>query len=499
METVLLDLVDPPRWWLRLGLEKANPVKGCSEEDCDPSSLTSVDVFCETHGRFLPTAGVLPKGLVAAAVNVGRASVCAAFVLAAQAKTSFPLFLVGVLVAVAVLLPPLRLYPIAIRSAFACWMLAAWLTFFSSTTALPFQRRLVIGALVLLSVAATVHLGPVAARSSRDTLLLPHNEMSVTARVRGYVAASAAVLPTAALSWIALALIEAAWGTSTALLREFLLVTVVGAVAAVVLTAVVYGILYSGNRVEFSLHKPLGWPRRPGSLTWSLDRWRPNETRVRGLADYIGREVTLLLFQVAQISILVLRSAVQFARLLVYAAVYLLVSGFNAVISVIMWIAQWMASVFVGAIKSVVSAAQVLGNAVPHTFRVIVLPVVSVAYAAVLTVFWSRRTFAYLVDGTAWALVGSLLSAVGAVMLLVTAWIALSGMPVGTAVRSANRTLAISGANALVLLAVGGWAVGLAGTLGLGEVRVGPVTITASVILATAWVYSRLRRHAPVR
>ncbi|GAA4670060.1 hypothetical protein [Phytohabitans rumicis] len=496
METVLLDLVDPPKWWLRIGLEKGGPVSGCPEQGCDTSALTTVDLYCETHGRFLPAARVIPSKLVAAAINIARVAVCAAFVLAAQIKTSLPLFLVGALVAAVVLLPPLRLYPIALRWALACWALVTVLTLIFSWTSLTAQRIAVLTLLIVLMVITAVHLGPLAAKSSSQALVEGSGVRSVTARVRGYVAASAAILPVALTGWLALVLLQMAWPIDTGRIRDFLLTTAIATIAVAGLTAIVFGILFSGNTVDFSFRRPVGPPRKPSALTWSLARWRPKQISDRDLADRVSRDVTMLLFQVAQALVLLARSAVQFARLLLYAAVYLLSTGVNAILSVMLWAALWIASVLVGAAQSLRGAVRVLNRAIPHTLRVVVLPVVFMAYAAALTLFWSRRTYAYLVDGTAWALAESLLAAASAVVLLTATWTALSGLPVRATTRSATRTLAIFGANALVLLAVGGWAVGLAGTFGRGEIRVGPVTIVASVILLTAWLWSR-RRSAP--
>jgi len=481
---------------LRIGLEKAGPVSGCPEQGCDTSALTTVDLYCETHGRFLPAARVIPGKLVAAAINVARAAVCAAFVLAAQIKTSLPLFLVGVLVAAVVLLPPLRLYPIALRWALACWALATTLTLILSWTSLTAQRIAVLTLLMVLTVITAIHLGPLSAESSGQALLEGDGARSVTARVRGYVAASAAILPVALTGWLTLVLLQMAWPVDTGWIRGFLLTAGIGTIAVAGLTAIVFGILFYGNTVDFSFRRPLGQPREPRPLTWSLARWRPTRISDRDLADRVSRDVTMLLFQIAQALVVLGRSAVHFARFLLYAAVSLLSTGVNAVLSAMLWAALWVASVLVGAAQSLRGAVRVLGITIPHTLRVVVLPVVSMAYAAALTMFWSRRTYAYLVDGTAWALVESLLAAAGAVLLLTATWTALSGLPVRATVRSATRTLAIFGANALVLLAVGGWAVGLAGTIGGGQIRVGPVTITASVILLAAWLWSR-RRSAP--
>ena len=83
------------------------------------------------------------------------------------------------------------------------------------------------------------------------------------------------------------------------------------------------------------------------------------------------------------------------------------------------------------------------------------------------------------------------------VALLTLTWMLLCGLPARVTLPSANRTLTIAGANGLILLAIGGWVLGLAGTLGHGVIRVGWVTVGASMMLVTAGVWSRIRDARP--
>ena len=60
---------------------------------------------------------------------------------------------------------------------------------------------------------------------------------------------------------------------------------------------------------------------------------------------------------------------------------------------------------------------------------------------------------------------------------------------------SAGRAVSIAGANLLVLIAAGGWAVGLLSMLTGGSVRPGYATIGSTVILVFVTIWSRLRRR----
>lgn len=79
---------------------------------------------------------------------------------------------------------------------------------------------------------------------------------------------------------------------------------------------------------------------------------------------------------------------------------------------------------------------------------------------------------------------------------LTLAWILLCGLPWRGYTASLVHSTGIASARGLLLLAVGGWVVGVPGLLGHGPIRVGWLTLAATPVLTAATLWSLLRRTA---
>jgi hypothetical protein len=80
--------------------------------------------------------------------------------------------------------------------------------------------------------------------------------------------------------------------------------------------------------------------------------------------------------------------------------------------------------------------------------------------------------------------------------LATLAWILLCGLPWRRYTASLVHSAGIASANGLLLLAVGGWVVGVPGLLGHGPIRVGWLTLAATAVLTAATLWSLLGRTA---
>jgi hypothetical protein len=119
------------------------------------------------------------------------------------------------------------------------------------------------------------------------------------------------------------------------------------------------------------------------------------------------------------------------------------------------------------------------------------LPTAALFLAAGSTSASAGETLRYLVYGSVVALLRSSALAAVALTALTAAWITLANQPISRSWKSASRSASITAPYGLLLVAIGGWVVGLPGTLGHGRIHVGWVTIASSSLLVAAFVWSQ--------
>jgi hypothetical protein len=119
------------------------------------------------------------------------------------------------------------------------------------------------------------------------------------------------------------------------------------------------------------------------------------------------------------------------------------------------------------------------------------LPVAALFTGSGLTLAAAAETRHYLIAGSMIALLRLISFAVLGILALTTAWIMLASQPISVSLRSAGRSASVAGPYALLLVAVGGWLVGVPGTLGYGRIHVGWVTLVSTTFLAGAFVWSQ--------
>jgi hypothetical protein len=144
----------------------------------------------------------------------------------------------------------------------------------------------------------------------------------------------------------------------------------------------------------------------------------------------------------------------------------------------------------------IAEAVRLSWHALRKSTRVVAVPFLSFLVAAYALVLFARNDREYLAAGTGAALGSMFAFAATGVAALTIAWIALARQSLGISLRSAALTLSNFGARLLVVTAVGGWAIGLLGTFGPGPIRVGWVTIGATVLLVLSALWSAARNRA---
>jgi hypothetical protein len=200
----------------------------------------------------------------------------------------------------------------------------------------------------------------------------------------------------------------------------------------------------------------------------------------------------------AQIAYAVLRSAVSlaevganFTRSLGHLARVILFRMANVAYASLVLSFRYLAAVahaVVSVVKDSIRAVVINGW---HSCRISVLPVVGSVAAATLLLSAAGRNRDYLAEGRFED--GGLLviKAVLAAVSLAMVWSAWSGLSMGAAAQASARTvrgLALAGVPGV---AVGGWLLGLPGTLANGPIRVGWFTSTATVGILAAILWNR--------
>ncbi|GAA1567777.1 hypothetical protein GCM10009789_21500 [Kribbella sancticallisti] len=469
----------PPyeRTLLRLGEEEPIPSPGCREEPCAKPEIGPVDLYCPDHERLIPFSKVDLGRARWFVVNLLRAAACGAVVLAALTENSIPLFLLFVVAGLAVAAAPLYRYPLTWKVAAGAWLVAglvaALLPLLGPAT--ESVLRAVLAGLVL--VLAVVHTGAFA--WSRQKLL--------GAAAPAVTLAAFAVVPAMALGWL-LSHPSVGFTSVPAWLRNWLLVGTVTALAGMVLIAAIAGAIQGQSRVDRSV-LPITAAR---AVPWQVD-WKAATHRGSCSARKTPLERALNEFA-TRASAAVVAAARGVANLLLRAAHIVQV----VVVRLINWVHRRLVMGvrrFVAAIKAtgaVLAEAARLGRPVlARTARVVVLPALMVAIGAAAAVVGAEYALRYLL-GEGLVILAPLAAAIVAGLVALTLlWMSLAGLSLRVSVDSWLHSVSVATPQVIVMFTLGGWIVGLPGTLGHGPITLGPVTITSTVLLLAVFAWAR--------
>ncbi|MGN9909689.1 hypothetical protein ACTMTJ_19265 [Phytohabitans sp. LJ34] len=451
---------------------------GCGEEGCDAELIDDVDVYCHSHDRFLPLAGAEPRRLRPVLAFAWRAAVCLAFLLTAAVDDALPVFLAAVALGGAVVALPLRRF-----GALAAYALAGWVLAGGGALLLQASDR---GRLQLIWTALVVATAVAWLLQFAQDALERADVGSAAALVASVFAVAPAALAVSAAAVVpgARHLVDLPTGVSNAVL-----VLACAAAALALLIATCGAIARTADWTLPYREGPFSRPDPPRRIATPRRRPPRRLTGAQQLPDRIGRAVLALAETVAFAA----HAATVMAGNALLRAWYWCKVGFVWAVNWTWCWARAMTVIVAGAARATL-AATLLAT------RVVLVPVAALATAGWGALQFARNTTTYLTEGSLpglFALLGA--GALTAAALHVT-WIALCRLPVLPAVRSAGRTASISGANGLLMVAAGGWAIGLLGTFHHGPIRVGWVTVTTTLLLVatSVWTYVRQHRRRPV-
>lgn len=535
-------VTDRRPWWLKFGAER--PVRleaGCGESTCDVAEILPVDIYCNTQDRLLRFPGA-PESKQRLVVSLlGAAAICSTFVLAAESGNPLPVFLaLGALAGAASILP-LRRYPTTWRVTAllsALTFVGAIVAYESETPAHRVMGSLLVGS---CAIAWWLMFGHVALRggwagriggaeptdaelvelaaADEDDWSAPDlfgradsagssdeddsgsaEGGDANARLEpwaGAVVSLAGSVPVALALAASFTFGPVSWiARASATASMWLLVIAVGGALAALLIAVIAGAIEHG-KINDSVD-PVG--AKPGlDLGPSWKKPQPlTRPRPTGAIDRIAAIVPKLAYRLDNGVRRVLHATKRVGRRVAFRV--LLAKYF---------LVNWVKRLFVLAYRQLAASLRTTGTVVlraallaapsaVRATRVIVLPVSALCGVAALLLLAAQADRTYLVDGSLADLGVTVGTAAAAAVLAGLVWVALCGLPVGMVSAASTHTWTVSSANGLALLAIGGWVVGLPGTLGYGRIHVGWVTIGATMLLVGTSYATRDRKRGRV-
>ncbi|MCW2942632.1 MAG: hypothetical protein JWN00_5617 [Actinomycetia bacterium] len=481
---------DPPLIGSFGWVEEPRPAEVCPEHDCPPALPT--DLYCVEHDRFLPfVEGWTNIGKIAAVLTVS-ALLLSGFVFTAELNSWLPVFLAYAILGLGVVVLPLRRFTITARTTTVVWAGACCVALIYQSR--DMHVRGVIGAWLVATGAVVValHAVPAAAHAALDDRFVG-NSKDRPRRVLAFVSGTFVVMAISALLHV---------GPLSSGGRYAASVIALVALAAGVVAAVRAGMIDGAPRIDRNV-----WRWRAPTSAWQVG-WRAHPKAVQHwqttkTIERIGELVRRSLLHAGNAVKVAAFGAARTTANLLLTAWYLLQCFFIYCINQIIRGAVLMArAIWAGLLSAIWLLVRSLAVALFHlayTLISMAIPVAMLAIAAGLEILASEQTRQYLIGGSLISLLQLAVTAAAAIGALTVAWLVLAGQPRRLSLRSAFRSANITGPYAIILIAVGGWIIGLPGTLGPGRIHVGWLTLTSTTLLAGAFLWTQLSNHESIQ
>jgi hypothetical protein len=473
--------------------EKPRQTKTCSQDDCVRERIVVTDLYCDTHDRFLPFVRDWSNTSRVMAIVTGAAVIYASFTLAAQLNSWLPLFAVYALIGLATVGLPLRLFPLTVRVAILIWLLACAVTLTYHLTGANAHTILITAIILAAMCGLGLHIGMHSVQVALDEKAVnneAHRPRAVLALVTGAFTISAAL----SVAGLSLVLVPRSLSVDAAQLTTGALIAAVTAFAVGWLVAAVAGFIHGAPRISMDTAAIRSW-RGWEPVNWRAARTALRQRQIRSIVDRMGdvlRRAVIRLADALRISsVASARTAANFLMAAVRILVNILIRGVNFILKLIIIVFRAILAGLASAWWFSSSAVRLTILYLLYAIAVAGLPTATLFIAAACTSVAAGQTLRYLIYGSLVALLqfGSL--AVLGIAALATAWITLASQRLNSSLRSARRSASITAPYWLLLVATGGWIVGLPGTLGHGRIHVGWVTLISTGALAIAFVWSQ--------
>jgi hypothetical protein len=480
-------------------LEQPGRVRTCGQRDCERRHLLPTDLYCATHDRFLPLVATWANGARVTAVVVVAAVIYGFFALAAEANSWLPLFLMYALIGLATVGLPLRRFPATVVATILIWTAACAIAL--AYHAIGGHARVVMTAILLLAAGCGFGI-QAEALAIAD---IPDDQPAANGRQRSravpvFVAGMLVASGTAGLVALGLIFIpeilslRGSWSVFLAVI--FLLALL----AAALVAAIASGLVDGAGGISTDTPRLPAWTG-PGPRRWRARRSVIARRRVRTMWDRMGEVFRRSLIRLADaVRIAAVAAARTIANVLI-AAVRILVNSalacVNLAVKIIVLIFRGIVAAIVAAWRTLLDATELAIESLIYILIAAAFPVAALLTTGGLTLVAAEQTRTYLISGSLTSLLLFAALAAAGLAALTIAWITLATQQFSKGLRSARRSASITAPYALLLVAAGGWIVGLPGTLGYGRIHVGWVTLASTGILGLAFVWTQFISKPP--
>jgi hypothetical protein len=453
---------------------------GCQLTDCNLAALSRVDVFCHSHEQFMPLRNL--SGLFRGVLLLGwAAATCWAFLLSAQVHSAVPILLAAASVGGAVVALPLRFYPGIWLNVTIGWCIATVVCLVFAAGKARGSFTLVITAVAVAALAAWLIRLAIAAF---DHVTDPEQELTL-----GGVSAVVAVLLPAAVvpaGFVTVAgYLTAALISPSAEVHHAVLITAWWIAGSAGFFAAAVAALQAMGFVLDRDSRPIGLPRTPQRLTRPPT---PHRGAVSGPRDPFSQLARTLSWFAVQFAHAVTSGLTMLGNALLMLWYVLRVFA----VSVLNWLVGWVVCVAL----ILTDAARIFVHAVRIATRIVLIPLAGLVVGAWCMTSFSNSALRYLTTGAPAEMMLLLAFGIGGAGSLAAVWIALCGLSLAKSGSSALRSATVSAAWLLLVIAVGGWTIGLFGSFGHGPIRVGGATATATAILLFVGAVAVFRSRA---
>ncbi len=445
---------------------RSGAVTGCGRRDCDERLIEPVDVVCRTHGAVLVLSNMPPRTRYLLGV-LACALAWVAFFAGPAMNTGIPVYLALAAAGAAIVITPLRLFPVAGRAIAIGWAL--------SCAVAPVLRP---GNPAFTAVLTTIALAVMAGWALR--LSRTAAELNKMADSTGG-APGAALVATCLGTAIAAVLLRLATGGHDPVRR---LPSALGpafgwsaglALGAAILALAGFGAVLGSSGWARREDWLIAAPRRPGRLAGPRITTRSRSTnQLDRFVDSLSRVTSQLLLSVLDILI----------YLLYYRALRIIVALTN-------WLLMWLIAMAWIAVRAV----RLLVRAAWTATRVVLVPAVGLLAAAAALLAFAAADVDYVRSGSVGDIARLAGYAIEAYVLLTLAWTALSARPPSglsaAIIDLTGPTLAIT----IVLVVIGGWGFGILGAFGWGPFHIGWLTLGGTSLVVAVMLIRALRRR----
>jgi hypothetical protein len=418
--------------------------------------------------------------------------VCGAFALAGETMSWPSLFAFYGLTGLAAVWLPLRLFPNTANAAFAIYASSETAILIYHVAGSAVHAGIVTAVLITTVFFLGAHSGIHSAAEAADMASEASNHKSPGVLI--LVTLCFVTAFTAGVAALGMLLIPGSLFLARPGLMPASVILAGCAVGIGGFAALITGLIESASHIALDTPR-LGLWGGPGLVTWHRDRTVIRRRRVVSVWDRMGevlrRSVILMADTLQIIAVAAARTIVN----IMFTAVRITVNEVLRCINALARVAVLTYRCIVAGVASALrNCARALLLATLFVFYAAIsagLPVGLLTVAAAMTLISAEETRLYLIDGSLEALLRCGIAATTGLVALTTTWIVLANEPLRSCILSARRSVIVTAPYALIFIALGGWIVGLPGTLGPGRIRVGWVTIVSTVLLISAFVWSQ--------